>query len=104
MISKVILCLISRNEGRIVNFFYGYDAGITLSASANSQVRSMNDNIFSLTLSRPRLTSYRNQSIDLQRKSMDWFLYDIGLGRERVNDIIAVQFTSRAISSVSIFN
>ena len=33
----------------------------------------------------PRSISYRNQSIDLQSKSMDWFLYDIGLGRERVN-------------------
>ena len=38
-----------------------------------------------LTLSRPRPISYRNQSIDLQSKSMDWFLYGIGLGRERVN-------------------
>ena len=28
--------------------------------------------------------SYRNQSIDLLRKSMDWFLYDIGLRHERV--------------------
>ena len=28
--------------------------------------------------------SYRNQFIDLQSKSMDWFLYDINLRRERV--------------------
>ena len=28
--------------------------------------------------------SYRNQSIDLQSKSMDWFLYDKGLLHERV--------------------
>ena len=28
--------------------------------------------------------SYRNQSIDLWSKSMDWFLYDIGLCHERV--------------------
>ena len=41
--------------------------------------------VLPLTLSRWRLISYRNQSIDLQRKSMDWFLYDIGLRRERVN-------------------
>ena len=27
---------------------------------------------------------YRNQSIDLQRKSMDWFLYDRDLHHERV--------------------
>ena len=30
------------------------------------------------------LLSYRNQSIDLLRKSMDWFLYDNGLRHERV--------------------
>ena len=37
-----------------------------------------------LTLLRRRPISYRNQSIDLLCKSMDWFLYDIGLRRERV--------------------
>ena len=30
--------------------------------------------------------SYRNQSIDLLRKSMDWFLYDDGIRHERVNN------------------
>ena len=39
----------------------------------------------SLTLSWRRLLSYRNQSIDLQSKSVDWFLYDNGLRHERVN-------------------
>ena len=29
--------------------------------------------------------SYRNQSTDLLPKSIDWFLYDIGLRHERVN-------------------
>ena len=38
-----------------------------------------------LTLSQRRPISYRNQSIDMQSKSLDWFLYDIGLHRERVN-------------------
>ena len=38
-----------------------------------------------LTLSWRRPISYRNQSIDLLRKSMDWFLYDIGLRHERVS-------------------
>ena len=37
-----------------------------------------------LTLTRRRPISYRNQSIDLLRKSMDWFLYDNGLRHERV--------------------
>ena len=31
--------------------------------------------------------SYRNQSVDLQSKSTDWFLYDENIGRERVNFI-----------------
>ena len=37
-----------------------------------------------LTLSWRRLLSYRNQSIDLQSKSVDWFLYDNGLRHERL--------------------
>ena len=37
-----------------------------------------------LTLSWQGPLSYRNQSIDLLRKSMDWFLYDNGLRHERV--------------------
>ena len=41
-----------------------------------------------VTLSRRRPLSYRNQSIDLQSKSMDWFLYDNGLRHERVKQPI----------------
>ena len=37
-----------------------------------------------LTLSWRRPLSYRNQSIDLLRKSVDWFLYDNGLRHKRV--------------------
>ena len=37
-----------------------------------------------LTLSRRRPISYRNQFIDLRSKSMDWFLYNVGLRHERV--------------------
>ena len=37
-----------------------------------------------LTLSWRRPISYRNQSIDFLRKSMDWFLYAVGLRHERV--------------------
>ena len=39
---------------------------------------------FSLTLSWWRSLSYRNQSTDLQSKSMDWFLYDRDICHERV--------------------
>ena len=38
---------------------------------------------WSLTLSWRRSVSYRNQSIDLQSKLMDWFLYDRDLRHER---------------------
>ena len=44
-----------------------------------------------LTLSWGRPLSYRNQSIDLRGKSMDWFLYDNGLSHERVNMIEATE-------------
>ena len=37
-----------------------------------------------LTLSWQRLLSYRNRSIDLQSKLMDWSLYDKGLCHERI--------------------
>ena len=39
---------------------------------------------WNLTLSWRRPLSYRNQSIDLQSKSLDWFLHDNGLHHERV--------------------
>ena len=42
-----------------------------------------------LTFSYQRSLSYRNQSIDLPSKSMDWFLYDRDLRHERVNEALA---------------
>ena len=42
------------------------------------------DHVSLLTLSRRRPISYKNQSIDLRSKSMDWFLYDNGLCHKRV--------------------
>ena len=46
--------------------------------------------ILILTLSWRRPISYRNQSIDFRSKSMDWFLYDIGLCHERFKDPLEV--------------
>ena len=37
-----------------------------------------------LTISRWRSPSYRNQSIDMRSKSMEWFLYDRDRRHERV--------------------
>ena len=42
--------------------------------------------LLNLTLPRRRPLSYRNQSIDLLRKSINWFLYDNGLRHERVKE------------------
>ena len=42
----------------------------------------------SLALSWRRPLSYRNQSIDLRCKSIDWFLYDNSLRLERVNEVL----------------
>ena len=48
-----------------------------------------------LTLSWRRPLSYRNQSIDLLCKLMDWFLYDNGLRHERVKcNILEAQVTN----------
>ena len=41
-----------------------------------------------LNLSWQRSLLYRNPSIDLQNKSMDWFLYDENLRHERVNALL----------------
>ena len=49
----------------------------------NLQIFNTTKNL-SLTLSWRRPLTYRNQSIDLRNKSMDWFLYDNGLRHERV--------------------
>ena len=42
-------------------------------------------NVFSINPFMMEADSYRNQSTNLLRKSMDWFLYDISLRHERVN-------------------
>ena len=43
---------------------------------------------FSLTLSWRKPLSYRNQTIDLRNKSLDWFLYDNSLRHKRVDRVI----------------
>ena len=48
--------------------------------------------LFSLNLSWRRPLSYTNQSIDLQSKSMDWFIYDNGLRHERVNETWPIRY------------
>ena len=45
-----------------------------------------------LTFSWRRSLSYRNQSIDLHSKSIDWFLYDGDLCHERVKRFAMMKF------------
>ena len=52
--------------------------------SIRSQICFVHVLYFPLTLSWRRPLPYRNQSIDLHSKSVDWFLYDNGLRHERV--------------------
>ena len=47
-------------------------------------LESKNKKELNLALSWRGPLSYRNLSIDLQSKLMDWFLYDNGFGHERV--------------------
>ena len=54
---------------------------------------------FRLTLSWRRPISYRNQSIDLWSKSMDWFLYDISLRHERVKPWFSRRLSEGALTS-----
>ena len=59
--------------------------------SSNPQVTSWNSQVKAakgaLTLSWRRLLSYRNQSTELQSRSIDWFLYHNDLREERVKGV-----------------
>ena len=65
-----------------------------VSDASDARIPRDNDDIrkslWYLTLSWRRPLSYRNQSIDLLGKSMDWFLYDNGLRHERVKTRITI--------------
>ena len=50
--------------------------------------------ILFLTLSWRRPLSYRNQSIDLRSKSMNWYLYDNGLRHEKVKNKFFWSYTT----------
>ena len=68
-------------------FLCGFEMGIR-QKSFNKLLWVMTSNASdTLTLSWQRWIPYRNQSIDLQNKSIDWFLYDRDLRHERLKDI-----------------
>ena len=53
-----------------------------------------------LTLSWRRSLSYRNQSIDLLCKSIEWFLYDRDLRRERVKQPFSSKISKKYLKSL----
>ena len=53
----------------------------------NIEIDSIRKWLITLIFSWQRSLSYRNQSIDLCRKSMDWFLYDRDLRHQRAKVI-----------------
>ena len=57
-----------------------------------------------LTLSWRRPISHRNQSIDLLRKSMDWFLYDIRLRHKSVKNFAMLDFLSNRVAGLHAWN
>ena len=71
--------------------YYAYDLLYITRTTAHLifSVRVSPNVVLRLTLSWRRPLLYRNQSIDLIRKSMDWFPYDNGLRHERVKRIKA---------------
>ena len=56
--------------------------------------------IWPLTLSWRKPLWYRNQSIDLVLKSMDWFLYDNDLRHEKVKVVGVGEYQANIIWSV----
>ena len=74
-----VIC--SKNQS-IMKMGFGNDALIT--ELLNYRITALITELC-LTFSWLRPLSYRNQSIDLLRKSMDWLLYDNDLRHERVN-------------------
>ena len=52
-----------------------------------------------LTLSRRRSLSYKNQSIDLQSKSVDWFLYGRDLRHERAKPLAGPSDSSKFLAT-----
>ena len=77
---------IARWNGQRLKYLQLPDHNGKLAKSSDKHI-----DIMGLILSCRRPLSYRNQSIDLLCKSMDWFLYDRTLRHERVNYILNYQ-------------
>ena len=75
-------CRFEKFNGKLrINFFKNIAAENSCKFSIISlHKKSQIKNVFSLTHQMPVLLSYRNQSIDLQSKSIDWFLYERAIG------------------------
>ena len=56
---------------------------------------------FLLTLSWRRSLTYGKKSIDLQSKSVDWFLYDRNLRHERVKRLVLCSLLQKHLGDVT---
>ena len=65
--------------------FHFYTLWERQKSSGGIEMGKRNGTLDGLTLLWRTFLSYRNQSIDLLCKSMDWFLYDRDFRHERVN-------------------
>ena len=65
-------------------------------SAENSNIFTGKPCFLSLTLSWRRPLSYKNQSIDLLCKSMDWFPYDNGARHESVKQNFIAPFTTQS--------
>ena len=77
------------NSQRIVSVFYNFVGLLRWGLKAFFR------RLFELTLSWRRPLSYRNQSIGLRSKSVDWVLYDNGLRHERVKKQVSFKYYKR---------
>ena len=79
---KILNCRSLEKLTHPVFYLYEIKTQISQNVSINSWFHWNLPNKLILSWRRP--LSYRNQSIDLPRKLMDWFLYNNGLCHERV--------------------
>ena len=68
-----------------------YNFALFLNSLVEITIQSSGNIWYILTPSLRRFLSYRNQSIDLLCKSMNWFLYDRDLRHERINSYVCHQ-------------
>ena len=93
----LFLCTLKTSENqRFLDIFRGYK---TDQYDENKNEKTCTKlALCSLTLSRRKSLSYRNQLIDLLCESMDWFLYDRDLRHEKVKRLFIMNASTSTYS------